>query len=51
MVGSKRGAMARDKSFRLNINKIWAKGYGDRRQEIVFIGLKNEMNESLIKIN
>lgn len=38
-----------DKSFKLNINKIWAKGYGDRRQEIVFIGLKNEMNESLIK--
>ena len=38
-----------DKSFRLNINRIWAKGYGDRRQEIVFIGLKNEMNESLIK--
>tara|TARA_B100000524_G_scaffold282256_1_gene158230 strand:- start:124 stop:1335 length:1212 start_codon:yes stop_codon:yes gene_type:complete len=38
-----------DKSFRLNINKIWAKGYGDRRQEIVFIGLKNEMNESSIK--
>ena len=38
-----------DKSFRLNINKIWAKGYGDRRQEIVFIGLKNEMNEGLIK--
>ena len=38
-----------DKSFRLNINKIWAKGYGDRRQEIVFIGLKNEMNKSLIK--
>ena len=38
-----------DKSFRLNINKIWVKGYGDRRQEIVFIGLKNEMNESLIK--
>ena len=38
-----------DKSFRLNINKIWAKGYGDRRQEIVFFGLKIEMNESLIK--
>ncbi len=38
-----------DKNFRLNINKIWAKGYGDRRQEIVFIGLKNEMNESLIR--
>ena len=38
-----------DKSFRLNINKIWTKEYGDRRQEIVFIGLKNEMNESLIK--
>ena len=38
-----------DKNFKQNINKIWAKGYGDRRQEIVFIGLKNEMNESLIK--
>ena len=38
-----------DKNFKLNINKIWAKGYGDRRQEIVFIGLKNEMNESSIK--
>ena len=38
-----------DKNFKLNINKIWAKGYGDRRQEIVFIGLKNEMNESTIK--
>ena len=38
-----------DKSFRLSLNKIWNKGYGDRRQEIVFIGLKNEMNESLIK--
>ena len=38
-----------DKNFKLNINKIWAKGYGDRRQEIVFIGLKNEMNESLIR--
>ena len=38
-----------DKNFKQNINKIWIKGLGDRRQEIVFIGLKNEMNESLIK--
>ena len=35
--------------FRANINKIWVKGYGDRRQEIVFIGLKNQMNQSFIK--
>ena len=28
---------------------LFRSGYGDRRQEIVFIGLKNEMNESLIK--
>ncbi len=37
------------KDFRENINKIWVKGYGDRRQEIVFIGLKNQMNQKLIK--
>ena len=35
--------------FRENINKIWVKGYGDRRQEIVFIGLKNQMDKNLIK--
>ena len=27
----------------------WDATYGDRRQEIVFIGLKAEMNESLIR--
>ena len=37
------------KDFRENINKIWVKGYGDRRQEIVFIGLKNQMNQKFIK--
>lgn len=37
------------KEFRENINKIWVKGYGDRRQEIVFIGLKNQMDKNLIK--
>ena len=37
------------KDFRENINKIWVKGYGDRRQEIVFIGLKNQMDKNLIK--
>ena len=38
-----------DNKFRENINKIWAKDYGDRRQEIVFIGLKNQMDKNLIK--
>ena len=38
-----------DKKFRENINKIWVKDYGDRRQEIVFIGLKNQMDKNLIK--
>ena len=38
-----------DKNFKENINKIWAKGYGNRRQEIVFIGLKNQMNEKILK--
>ena len=37
------------KEFKENINKIWVKGYGDRRQEIVFIGLKNQMDKNLIK--
>ena len=37
------------KKFRENINKIWVKGYGDRRKEIVFIGLKNQMDKNLIK--
>ena len=38
-----------DKNFKENINKIWVKDYGDRRQEIVFIGLKNQMNSNMIK--
>ena len=38
-----------DDKFRENINKIWVKDYGDRRQEIVFIGLKNQMDKNLIK--
>ena len=28
---------------------MWVKDYEDRRQEIVFIGLKNQMNNDLIK--
>ncbi len=39
----------KDKSFKENINKIWTKNYGDRRQEIVFIGLKNQMDINFIK--
>ncbi|MEM6781661.1 MAG: GTP-binding protein, partial [Pseudomonadota bacterium] len=27
----------------------WTKDYGDRRQEIVFIGLKDEMDEAAIR--
>ncbi|MAH89032.1 MAG: 4-hydroxytetrahydrobiopterin dehydratase [Pelagibacterales bacterium] len=38
----------KDHKFKENINKIWAKEFGDRRQEIVFIGLKNEMDKKLI---
>ena len=39
----------KDESFKQNISKIWVKNYGDRRQEIVFIGLKNQMDINLIK--
>jgi len=39
----------KDKSFNENINKIWTTNYGDRRQEIVFIGLKNQMDINFIK--
>ena len=38
-----------DEKFKKNINQIWTKSYGDRRQEIVFIGLKNQMNKEAIK--
>ena len=39
----------KDASFKQNISKIWLKNYGDRRQEIVFIGLKNQMDISFLK--
>ncbi len=37
------------KNFDLMLKKYWSKAFGDRRQEIVFIGLKNEMNENKIR--
>ena len=39
----------KDQGFKKSLNKIWKKGYGDRRQEIVFIGLKNQMDIDMIK--
>ena len=33
------------KKYRKNL----VKNFGDRRQEIVFIGLKNQMDENIIK--
>ena len=35
--------------FEEMIAQNWDKDYGDRRQEIVFIGLKNEMDEAAIR--
>lgn len=35
--------------FEKVIKQYWAKEYGDRRQEIVFIGLKDEMDENAIR--
>ena len=35
--------------FEDNIKKNWTQDYGDRRQEIVFIGLKNQMDEKAIR--
>lgn len=35
--------------FKAMIKKKWDKKYGDRRQEIVFIGLKNDLNEVAIR--
>ena len=39
----------KDLAFKNNLNKLWKKEYGDRRQEIVFIGLKNQMSQSAIE--
>lgn len=35
--------------FEKNIEQNWVDDYGDRRQEIVFIGLKEEMDEEVIR--
>ena len=35
--------------FEKVIKQYWTKDFGDRRQEIVFIGLKGEMNEAAIR--
>ena len=36
-------------NFEEVINQYWSKDYGDRRQEIVFIGLKDQMDEDAIR--
>ncbi len=38
-----------ERESRKTIQDLWDNQYGDRRQEIVFIGLKNEMNEDEIR--
>ena len=35
--------------FKAIVEKYWDNKFGDRRQEIVFIGLKNEMNEKKVR--
>ncbi len=35
--------------FEAVLRQYWTKGYGDRRQEIVFIGLKDQMDEATIR--
>ena len=39
----------KDESFDKTIKEYWNEDYGDRRQQIVFIGLKNQMNENNIR--
>ena len=36
-------------NFDAMMNKYWDKDFGDRRQEIVFIGLKSDMDEKNIR--
>ena len=38
-----------EESFKKSIEKIWVKNFGDRRQEIVFIGLKIKWTKILLK--
>lgn len=38
-----------DDAFIENMRASWSKEYGDRRQEIVFIGLRDEMSEAEIR--
>ena len=41
--------MVDGEDFEENISLHWSNDYGDRRQEIVFIGLKGEMDEAAIR--
>ena len=38
-----------DEDFKRLVNEDWDDQFGDRRQEIVFIGLKAQMNEQKIR--
>jgi len=41
--------MSWNPDFGALMDKYWNKDFGDRRQEIVFIGLKSEMDEKNIR--